>query len=156
MKIWILPIDDNCELCNSDLIPCNVGTGEALDIKETARENSPLLAQLETSQLVIWKAACKKSRNEVQEVLKNDRNAITRIYANEQVADLGLSDGEILVIQILGTSRISTVPEAFSDNLVDQGIVYKSSEDQAWELKEHARMFKPLYLIEYAENVVSL
>jgi hypothetical protein len=121
MKIWILPVEDNFEICKSDLIRCNVGTGEALGIKETARDNSPLLAQFETFQLVIWKTACKKSLNEVQKVLKNDRNAITRIDANKQVADLGLSDGEILVVQILSTSRISTVPEAFSDNLVDLG-----------------------------------
>ena len=80
------------------------------------------------------------------EVLKNDRSKIDKIIASTLVADFGLSDGEILVIQILGTSRISTAPEVFSDNLVDKSIPDcpvtitdgELSEDQKWqgELKE--------------------
>jgi hypothetical protein len=63
------------------------------------------------------------------------------------VTDLGLSDGEILVLQIPCTSRISTAPEAFSDNLVDKSTTGddEPSEDTVGELKEFIRMFKPIY-----------
>jgi N-acyl-D-aspartate/D-glutamate deacylase len=157
MEIWIFVVKSNFEILEgTTLFGLNVGTCKAQDIKETAREKSSPLAQFDNSQLVLWKAAGKKTCKDVLEVLKNDRNAVKEIDGNEQVVDLGLSDGEILLIQIPSTSHISTVTEAFSDNLVDQSIhdhpattIVDESKDQVRKLREFASMFKPLYLIEY-------
>src|SRR5260370_10225454 len=56
-------------------------------------------------------------------------------------------------------SRIVTVPETFSDNLVD-GVVHQGAtiddelEDVVPELKEYTCMSKPLYSIEFTKMVV--
>jgi len=157
MKAYILIVESNFEILkDTDIFGIVIETCGVHDIKKKAKKEFPLLAQVSNARLALWRTG-KRTLDETLEVLKNDRDAMTRLQEYEQVADLGLSDGEIVVIQLLGTSRISTAPEAFSDNLVDQSIHNHpvttidddESEDQVGNLKEYARMFKLLYLIEY-------
>ena len=148
MKIWILTVDSNFEVYKkADLFGFDVGSCDAQSIKETAQQKSSFLSPFDNSQLAIWKTVGKRTSRELLEVLKKDPNIVEKIYGNERVADLGLSEGVILVIEILGTSRISTAPEAFSDDLVDQGIhdhPVDNESSRAEELKEYTRMFKQL------------
>jgi hypothetical protein len=51
-------------------------------------------------------------------------NTIKRVFEDMKVGDLKFTDNQILLLQIIntGTSRISTAPEPFSDNLVLKGV----------------------------------
>src|ERR1700679_1695109 len=118
MKVWILVVNPNF-MAVRDIFSVDVGSCvHAEDIKTNTKERSPHLAQTPDSDLVLWEKIGKEPFYNAQ-LLKaalggDPLNVIKMINGNEKVAHLGLSAGEILVLQKLsGMSRISTAPEAF-------------------------------------------
>jgi hypothetical protein len=161
MRIWILPVNSNFEQY-STLYGVSVEPLDTVhDIRKKAQAEEPLLATFNT-RVRFWKPVGKaKISDELLELLKNDRSKVCEIEANVVLDNIGLSDDDMLAMQVQGTSRISTAPEAFSDNLVDEGILKipvidthlraspvsaapSEYQERQGELKEYTRMFKPL------------
>ena len=69
------------------------------------------------AKLVVWKTTdaivINKSNSirmaEILGAINDDRNTIRRLEEDESVADLGLSNFQTLLVQLPGTSRISTI-----------------------------------------------
>jgi hypothetical protein len=151
MQIWIQPVKTNLhdEVDDVQCFPVDVGSCDTVhSIKETAKLQLSSKVEFKATEIAIWRTVDKRTTgySNLLKALKNDRSIIEKICPKERVTDLGLSDGEILVLQIPCTSRI-LLPEAFSDNLVDKSTTGDDEplEDTVGELKEFICMFKPIY-----------
>lgn len=92
------------------------------------------IADIHSYWLVVLKTEGKITLNEsggwkeiLNDINANDLNTINDVSEGERVANLGLSDGQILLVQIMPrTPHISTAPETFSDNLVHKAVRFWS------------------------------
>lgn len=120
------------------------------------------------TQVSVWRTEGKMTlltqMNEWKEVLGKvdieDRNTFKSVPEDYITKNVKLSKGQILLLWVkFGASHIFTVPENFSDNLVDKSVhegatIDDELKDVVPELKEYTRMSEPLYSIEFTKMVV--
>ena len=126
-----------------------------------------ILQKTDPAQISVWRTEGKMTllmdlKDGWKEVLKKvdieDRNTFKSVPEDYIMKNVKLSTGQILLLWVNGMSRIFTVPETFSDNLVDR-VVHQGAtiddelEDVVPELKEYMRMSEPLYSIELTKIV---
>ena len=120
MEIWLLLVDYNFQALGG-CFPVNTTSGDAVyHLKEKVKEETPEAlsrVHVDLKNLTMWKTKGamiidKSSSDRLPEILKNidvgDENTIEELSEDELVADLGLSDGQTLLVRLSGTSRIST------------------------------------------------
>ena len=127
-----------------------------------------ILQKTDPTQISVWRTEGEMTllmdlKDGWKEVLKKvnieDRNTFKSVPKDYIMKNIKLSTGQILLLWVNGMSRIFTVPETFSDNLVD-GVVHQGAtiddelEDVVPELKEYTHMSEPLYSIEFTKMVV--
>lgn len=121
MKVWLLVVSRDFQI-DGEYFSVDVKPHmDAHEIKKNIKDICNDLAEFPDPKLAIWKTVGEGPFNDsdlLQDALnRNPNDIIKKIDPRTKVADLKLSDDDILVLQILsGTSRISTAPEAFSDN----------------------------------------
>jgi hypothetical protein len=60
-------------------------------------------------EMVINKSTSERMADILRAINANGQDVIQKLQADDSVADLGLSGGETLLLQVPGTSRISTI-----------------------------------------------
>lgn len=115
MKIWTLIVQPDFQ-ANGKPFAVDVDFyGSVEEVKRKVKQKlaiSPAFAHVYTSKLVVRKIEemTLDASEDWEEILENidDLNTIKEVHKGELVANLGLSDGQILLVQIMpGTSRIS-------------------------------------------------
>jgi hypothetical protein len=121
MKVRVAVVEDDFKITGEpfpvDLKPHT----NAHEIKKDIKDIWIDLAEFPDPLLAVWKTVGGGPFNDtrlLQDALNLNRNdVIKKIDSRMKVDNFGLSDDDMLVIQKPpSTSRISTVPEAFSDN----------------------------------------
>ena len=124
MEIWLLLV--NCDFqALGGCFPVNTtSSDDVYHLKEKVKEKTREAlsrAHVDPKELTMWKTKGamiidKSSPERLSEILRNidvsDENTIEELSEDELVADLGLSDGQTLLVQVRlsGTSRIYTAP----------------------------------------------
>src|SRR5258708_20017517 len=127
-----------------------------------------ILQKTDPTQISVWRTEDKMTllmdlKDGWKEVLKKvdieDRNTFKSVSEDYIMKNVKLSTGQILLLWVNGMSCIFTVPETFSDNLVD-GVVHQSAtiddelEDVVLQLKQYTFISQPLYSIEFTKMVI--
>jgi len=125
MKIWLLPVDSHFDLIDVGLFPVDIDKSKTIyDLKRNI--DSSILERLNvkhTDFYKVWKTkdhVTATSEVDITEILKDSKGLEENIRKNfkqllviEVVDNLGLSDGQILLLQAPGMSRIFTAPRNF-------------------------------------------
>ena len=126
MKIWLLPVDSHFDLLLVvGLFPVDIDKSETIyDLKENIQ--SRILERLNvkhTDFYKVWKTndhVTATTEDDTTEILKdskgleeNIRKNFKQLLVTEVVDNLGLSDGQILLLQAPGMSCIFTAPQTF-------------------------------------------
>jgi hypothetical protein len=74
-----------------------------------AFDNDELVVWKPMGEMVINKSTSKRMAEILRSINANSQDAIQELEDDDSVADLGLSGGETLLLQVPGTSRISTI-----------------------------------------------
>ena len=128
MKIWTLIVQPDFQACGR---PFSFDIDSSLNVhqmkEKVKEERTDILAHVDAADITVWKTTGEMtliaSDNGWEEIFKRidvtDENTIEDLPEAQMVANLGLSESQILLVQMMvGTSCFSTAPEAFSDNLV--------------------------------------
>ena len=122
MEIWLLLVDCDFQALGG-CFPVNTSSGDGVyHLKEKVKEKTREAlshAHVDSKELTMWKTKGamiidKSSSERLSEILRNidvsDQNTIEELSEDDLVADLGLSEGQTLLVRLSGTSRISTAP----------------------------------------------
>ena len=119
MKLWLLLVNHGFQALG-DQFPVDTTPNDLIYHlkKKVKEENQIILAHVDTDDLTVWKTKGEMTINNANieersaEILRtinvDDKDTIEELGASEVVADLELSDGQILLIRMPGMSRIST------------------------------------------------
>jgi Crinkler effector protein N-terminal domain len=85
--------------------------------KKVKKERRNALANVDAVDLTVWKSAIIIDETTTSECLAerlrnikvDDKDTIEKVGSYVQVANLGLSDGQTLLVQLPGTSRVSSL-----------------------------------------------
>ena len=85
--------------------------------KKVKKERRNALANVDAADLTVWKSTINIDETitseRMAEILRNinvdDKNTIEKVGSYVQMSNLGLSDGQTLLVQLPGTSRASTL-----------------------------------------------
>jgi hypothetical protein len=127
-RIWLLPVDHEFQAVgNRFRVEASIDD-EVRDLKDTLKEETPgtfSRYHIEPDCLTVWKTEGKlvidtsTAKEDLKEILKkidvNDEGTIRMLDPHVKVADLQLSDDQILLVRFPGMSRISTT--ALSDTI---------------------------------------
>ena len=128
-QTWLLFINHDFQTCIGECFSVRISdTDNIHDLKKkVVEENSKALDRANTTliDLTVWRTKgemiLKSTSKRLGAILKsiNIKDVIEVLSPGDNLVDLGLSDGEILLVQLPGTSKgsscISTPPSTFSD-----------------------------------------
>ncbi len=126
-KIWCILVDHEFQKQVGVHFSVQTSSEDDIDdLKDKVKVKLPTrLTHVSSPDLTVWKtkgemiinSAEVKEPKRLVEILGNinvdNEDAIEMLDPVEQVADLGLTDGQFLLVQLPGTSRISTVVRCF-------------------------------------------
>lgn len=117
---WLLLVEPKFQK-NGNRFPVNTTSDDKIaDIVEKVREEKPKVlsrAHIDPSDLTVWRIkgvsiinhlTTKRSAEILSRIDVNDQDMIEEVDEDKRVSDLGLSDGETLLLQLPGTSCMSS------------------------------------------------
>jgi hypothetical protein len=158
MKIWIIVLDHDAK-------PMLLSEGFGIDVKASGNVQSifPSIQQVRKGSIHVnlvqvfrttgnpTLTADKDLKEALREIKFNtNSNTAQRLLLNQKLKDLNFLHEEVLFIRIYGMSRISTSLETFSIKTVDSEPAVEDEADEVLSFEEYARMFSPLYSIEWS------
>lgn len=118
MKIWTLIVQPDFQACGR---PFSFDIDPFLNVhqmkEKVKEERTDILAQVDAADITVWKttgemtliASDKRWEEIFKKIDVNDENTIEDLPEAQVVANLGLSEGQILLVQMMvGTSCFST------------------------------------------------
>ncbi len=123
-KIWCILVDHEFQNQGRSFSVRTSSEDDIDDLKDKVKVKlHPRLTHVSSMDLTVWKTKGEMIINEAEvkerlvEILGNidvdNEDTIEMLRPGEQVADLGLTDDQVLLVQLPGTSRISTVVRCF-------------------------------------------
>jgi hypothetical protein len=166
MNVWILIVQPDFQAVGRPFIVEVESSASVLAVKQEVKQQFANTLALDIPMLVLWKTEGEEildfelyDSGGWKNVLQKIRKTLRVVKENEIVGNLGLSDNQILLVQIQilrGMSRIPTASETFPDNLVHKDQVTAIGDEalvdevkvEVEETNEYKRISNPLYLIE--------
>jgi hypothetical protein len=102
-QVGMTPNDEICDLKEK------VQLAKPVFFSRLAFDNDELVVWKPMGEMVINKSTSKRMAEILRSINANSQDAIQELEDDDSVADLGLSGGETLLLQVPGTSRISTI-----------------------------------------------
>jgi hypothetical protein len=127
MKVWVVVVSNDFEI-TGEFFPVDLEPhANAHEIKKNIKDIDFQLAAFPDPDFAVWKTVGGRhfDTGQLKHALEQNRDdVIEKIDSRTTVDNFGLVGNDMLVIQKPpSTSRISTAPEAFSDNFVDNDML---------------------------------